>query len=500
MIQSSCVGALDQGTTGTRFIVFDSSGRRISSAYREHDGIYPQPGWVEHDPGEIWENVKKVVRQGLEDGGLTGEDLIGIGVTNQRETVLAWDEEGRPLANAIVWQDRRTSRRCEELRCSGKAQLIKDKTGLKLDPYFSGTKLEWLMGNVPGLEEKARRGEALFGTMESFLIWKMTGGKHLTDFSNASRTLLFDIENLQWDEELLDIFDVPRRALPEPVENVGAFGEIETIEELQGVPIGAAFGDQQAALFGQGCLRPGEAKNTYGTGSFLLLNVGETPVFSEDLLTTVAFSLNGEVKYALEGSIYSTGATVQWLRDELGLLEDASQSEELAIQAEDNGGVYLVPAFTGLGAPHWDSQARGLIIGLTRGSGRKQLVRAGLESIAYQVEEVLRSMKDQSPIELEELRVDGGASENSFLCQFQSDISSMPVVNMEMKEATALGAAYGAGLELGLWQDVEDIERVAGERKGETFLPRMKARRRKELFSEWERAVKRAKGWARDED
>lgn len=492
------VGAIDQGTTGTRFIVFDHDGEQVSSAYREHEQIYPQPGWIEHDPSEIWKNLKLVTEEALSQAELTKEDLVGIGITNQRETVFVWDEEGRPLHNGIVWQDRRTAKRCEELQGMGIEEKVESRTGLRIDPYFSGTKIEWLLENVEGLRNKAKRGEAHFGTVESWLIWKLTDGEvHVSDHTNASRTMLFDIRKTEWDRELLEFFQIPPKSLPEPVENVKKYGEIRGFGplDLDGVPIGAAMGDQQAALFGQGCSRVGEGKNTYGTGSFLLVNIGKKPSFGDKLLTTVAYSIDGEVTYALEGSVYSTGATIQWLRDGLGIIEEAAETEELACSLDDNEGVYLVPAFAGLGAPHWDSNARGTIIGLTRGSDERHLARAGLESIAYQVEDVLRAMRKESGEELSELRIDGGAAENDFLCQFQSDIADLPVLRTDVQESTALGSAYGAGLAFGFWDDLDEIDQLTKSRENKLFEPEMDPDKRSQFYGKWKKAVKRAKNW-----
>lgn len=491
------IGAIDQGTTGTKFIIFDGRGNQVSSAYREHEQIYPHPGWVEHDPEEIWENVQMVVKDALADLGLDKEDLLGIGITNQRETSFIWDKEGKPLSNAIVWQDRRTAERCAELKKSGQESIIQNKTGLKVDPYFSGTKYEWLINYLGEEGTPIKRGETFLGTAESWLIWKLTGGKrYITDYTNASRTLLFNIEELKWDENLLHLFGIPEEILPEPLPNIGPYGEIRTLDFLKGTPIGAAFGDQQSALFGQGCFKSGEAKNTYGTGSFLLVNIGEKPFFGDKLLTTIAFNLNKKVKYALEGSIYSTGATIQWLRDGLGVIEEAAESEQLARDLEDNQGVYMVPAFSGLGAPYWDPTARGTILGLTRGSDKRHLARAALESIAYQVEDVLQVIKEESNIELHKLKIDGGAAKNDFLCQFQSDISDLPVLRTEISEATALGAAYGAGLALGLWKDLGELRELAKKRKGVEFIPKVAKDQRLKLYKNWRRAVLRAKDWA----
>ncbi|MFW6048968.1 MAG: glycerol kinase GlpK [Candidatus Bipolaricaulota bacterium] len=493
------VGAIDQGTTGTRFIVFDQNGEQVSSAYREHRQIYPHPGWVEHDPDEIWKNLKVVIHEAMHSGGISKEDIVGIGITNQRETVFTWDLQGRPLHNGIVWQDRRTSERCAEIEGTEMEEVIKGRTGLRVDPYFSGTKIEWLLENVDGLREKSRAGDALFGTVESWLIWKLTDGAvHVSDHTNASRTMLFDIGRTDWDEDILDYFQIPRRSLPDPVENVKKYGEVTNFDplDLDGVPVGAAMGDQQAALFGQGCFQAGEAKNTYGTGSFLLVNIGDQPRFSERLLTSVGYSVDGEVTYALEGSVYSTGATIQWLRDGLGIIDEAPETEGLAKSLDSNDGVYLVPAFAGLGAPHWDSNARGTIIGLTRGSDERHLARAGLESIAYQVEDVLQAMREETGEELTELKIDGGAAANDFLCQFQSDISNLPVIRTDINESTALGSAYGAGLAFGLWDGLDDLVECNRKRDNQTFEPKMDADKRRKYYETWKRAVKRSKGWA----
>ena len=490
------VGAIDQGTTGTRFIIFDNKGEQVSAAYREHEQIYPEPGWIEHDPGEIWENLELITEEALEKAGLDSDDLASVGITNQRETAFVWDDRGKPLHNGIVWQDRRTADRCEELEGTEIEGIVKARTGLRLDPYFSGTKIEWLLENVEGLKERAEKREAYFGTVESWLIWMLTDGDvYVTDHTNASRTMLFDIEEMEWHSELLDFFGIPRKSLPDPVENVEEYGTITGLDPLEGVPIGAALGDQQAALFGQGCYSPGEGKNTYGTGSFLLVNVGKEPSFGEDLLTTIGFSFGGDTRYALEGSVYSTGATIQWLRDGLGIIEEAAESEGLAESLDGNDGVYLVPAFAGLGAPHWDSSARGTIVGLTRGSDRRHMARAGLESIAYQVEDVLRAMREEANQDLEELRVDGGAAENNFLCQFQSDVSSIPVLRTGIFESSALGAAYGAGLAVGVWNDLDELKELIRSKKDRRFEPDMESEEREELYGHWQEAVKRAKDW-----
>ena len=490
------VGAIDQGTTGTRFIIFDHEGKQISSAYREHEQIYPQPGWIEHDPSEIWNKLEIVAAEALDEAGLTADDLASIGITNQRETVFTWNQDGEPIHNGIVWQDRRTADRCDELEGTKVEGKVLEKTGLRLDPYFSGTKIEWLLENVDGLKEMTEAGEALFGTIESWLIWKLTGGDvYVTDHTNASRTMLFDIEEKRWDAELLDFFGVPRKSLPDPVENVEEYGKVSELELLNGVPIGAALGDQQAALFGQGCYSAGAGKNTYGTGSFLLVNVGDEPSYGENLLTTIGFSSNGETRYALEGSVYSTGATIQWLRDGLNIIDEAAESEGLARSLDGNDGVYLVPAFAGLGAPHWDSNARGTIVGLTRGSDERHLARAGLESIAYQVEDVIRAMAEEADQKISELRVDGGAAENDFLCQFQSNISSIPVLRTGVFESSALGAAYGAGLAVDYWDDLDELKELIEKQGSQQFDPDMNSSKREELYDRWVEAVERSKNW-----
>lgn len=491
------MGAIDQGTTGTRFIIFDRKGEQVSAAYKEHEQIYPEPGWIEHSPREIWENLKLITEEALDKAGLTASDLASIGITNQRETVFVWDGQGEPLHNGIVWQDRRTADRCEELEGTEIEEVVKNRTGLRLDPYFSGTKIEWLLKNVDGLRDKVKRGEAYFGTIESWLIWKLTGGDvYVSDHTNASRTMLFDIEDKNWHQKLLDFFQVPRKSLPEPVENIKKYGEVNNLRPLDGLTIASALGDQQAALFGQGCYRPGEGKNTYGTGSFLLVNTGKKPRFCEDLLTTIGFSSDGSTRYALEGSVYSTGATIQWLRDGLNIIDEAAESERLAESLDGNDGVYLVPAFTGLGAPHWDSSARGTIVGLTRGSDERHLARAGLESIAFQVEDVLRAMENETDQELSELRVDGGAAENNFLCQFQSDLSSIPVLRTGIFESSALGAAYGAGLAVGLWEDLAELRKLIRSKEDKRFEPTKATGERQELYGRWQEAVKRAKDWS----
>jgi glycerol kinase len=479
--------AIDQGTTGTTCLVFDEAGAVAGRAYSEFQQFFPQPGWVEHDPDEIWEVTRRVAREAIADAGIEGADLRAIGITNQRETVVAWDpESGEPLHRALVWQDRRTAGRCDELRGAGHEPLVRERTGLTIDPYFSGTKVEWLLRNAEGAER------AVFGTVDSWLLFKLTG-RHLTDYTNASRTLLFDIRKLGWDEELCDLLGVDPARLPEPRPSGCVFG---TTTEFGGeVPVAGVAGDQQAALFGQACHRPGMAKNTYGTGSFVLLNSGpEPPPVPEGLLATVACGAGEEAAYALEASIFVTGAAVQWLRDGLGIINEAGETEALAASLDSNEGVYLVPALTGLGSPHWDPYARGTIVGLTRGSGRAQLARAALEAIAYQTVDAVRAQEAASGERLEVLKADGGATVNRWLMQFQADVLGVPVSVPEIAETTALGAAYLAGIATGLWtaEQVGEMWREAAR-----YEPRMEPARREELLAEWRRALERSREWAR---
>jgi len=487
--------AIDQGTTGTTCLVFDERADPIGRAYREFAQHFPQPGWVEHDAREIWEVTQAVAGEALEDAGLRPGELVAVGITNQRETVCVWDPDtGEPLHNAIVWQDRRTAARCDELRASGHEPLVRARTGLVLDPYFSGTKIQWLLEHVEGLRERARSGRAVFGTVDSWLLFKLTG-EHATDASNASRTLLYDIAAARWDAELLDLFDVPARALGQVLPSAGILGRTRP-EALHGhaVPVAGVAGDQQAALFGQACVDPGMGKNTYGTGSFLLLNTGFTvPEPSPGLLATVAWGIGGSTAYALEASIFVTGAAVQWLRDGLGIIERAEDSETLAATLQGNDGVYFVPALTGLGSPHWDPYARGTIVGLTRGSGRAHLARAALEAIAYQTLDAVRAMEAVSAQPLSELRVDGGASANEWLMQFQSDVLGVPVVLPEITETTALGAAYLAGVGVGSWT-VSDVR--GGWRERRSYEPRMSEDERACLLAGWADALARARSGA----
>lgn len=489
--------ALDQGTTSSRAILFDRRGRIMAAAQREFPQYYPQPGWVEHDPEEIWASQLAVAREAVAAAGIRPAQVAALGITNQRETTLVWDRAtGTPLHNAIVWQCRRTAALCDNLKAAGWEARVRQRTGLVIDAYFSGTKVQWLLERVPGLRARAERGEVCFGTVDSWLAWKLSGGSaFVTDYSNASRTMLFDIHRLAWDPELCDAMGVPAAMLPEARPSSQVYAT--TPADLLGaeIPIAGLAGDQQASLFGQACFRPGTAKNTYGTGCFLLVHTGEHPVPSRaGLVTTVAASPTaGRAEYALEGSIFITGAAIQWLRDGLQIIVSAPESEAVAASVPDNGGVYFVPAFVGLGAPHWDMYARGTILGLTRGSSRGHLVRAALEAIAYQTREVLQAALADAEIPLAELRVDGGGTANDLLMQFQADILGMPVVRPVVRETTALGAAYLAGLAVGLWRDREEI---AGHWEAEArFVPRMETGRREALFAAWRRAVVRAAGW-----
>lgn len=486
--------AIDQGTTGTTCLVIDGTGRVLSRAYSEFRQYYPVSGWVEHDAEEIWEVTLRLAREAI---AAAGEVPRAIGITNQRETTVLWDRAtGRPVHHAIVWQDRRTAARCRELKEAGREEWIRERTGLVLDPYFSATKLEWLLENVPGARERAEAGELAFGTIDSWLIWKLTGGRvHVTEPTNASRTLLFDIERLEWDDELLSLFGVPRAILPEVRPSSGSFGETDPALFGEPIPVAGAAGDQQAALFGQGCCTPGLAKNTYGTGAFLLLNTGRERIVSKSgLLTTVACDGSGRPCYALEGAIFVAGAAVQWLRDELGILESAPESEALARELEGNDGVYFVPAFTGLGAPHWEPEARGAIFGLTRGSGRAHLARAALEAMAYATREVLEAMSADSGIEATELAVDGGAANNDWLMQFQADVLGVPVRRPAIVDSTALGAAGLAALAAGVWPDVSAFHEI--QRGSDIFRPTLVGSERELLISGWERAVAAARAWA----
>jgi len=499
----SYVGAIDQGTTGTRFAVFDHSGNLVSSAYEEHTQIFPKAGWVEHNPIEIWQKTKKVVREALERGGIEPRDLAGIGITNQRETTILWDKRtGLPIHNAIVWQCRRTSGMCQELIEEGFSDLFKHRTGLILDSYFSGTKIKWILDNVAGAKEKALGGDLIFGNIDTWLIWKLTG-EHITDCTNASRTLLFNIFKCDWDRELLETLEIPEIILPEvrPSVDPNAYGLTKPSEFMGAeVPVCGDLGDQQAALFGQTCFDSGEAKNTYGTGCFMLMNTGTDKVLSKrGLLTTIAYKIGEESpNYALEGSIFITGAAVQWLRDGLRIIETASETERLASSVRDSDGVYFVPAFVGLGAPYWDPYARGMIIGITRGTKREHIVRAVLESICFQTRDVIETMNMDSGIPLKLLKVDGGAVGNNFLCQLQSDILQVQVLRPIVRETTALGAAYAAGLAVRFWENLDELR--SNWVIDRTFEPTMTKSNCEVSFSRWRRAVERARDWLPPEE
>ena len=480
--------AIDQGTSGTTCLVFDREGKVAGRAYSEFHQHFPRPGWVEHDAGEIWSVTRRVASEALGNAGVSGRDLAGIGITNQRETVVAWDPDtGEPVHHALVWQDRRTAARCDELREEGHTDLVRERTGLVIDPYFSGTKIEWLIRNAEGAER------AVFGTIDSWLVFKLTG-RHVCDFSNASRTMLFDIRRLDWDPDLCELLAVDPSRLPSPVPSAQVYGR--TGEFGGDVPVAGIAGDQQAALFGQACHEPGTAKNTYGTGSFVLLNTGtEATDPGEGLLTTVAWGLGGETHYALEASVFVTGAAVQWLRDGLGVISEAGETEALAESLESNDDVYFVPALTGLGSPHWDPYARGTIVGLTRGTGRAHLARAALEAIAFQTVDAVRAQEDASGERLDELKADGGAVVNDWLMQFQADVLGAPVVVPEVSETTALGAAYLAGIATGLW-DRDEVREMW--REASRYEPRISDADREGLVTRWREAVERARGWSRD--
>ena len=492
------VMALDEGTTSARCILFNEKGEMCSVAQKEFSQFIPQSGWVEHDANEIWQTQLSVAREAMKKLGVTASDIEAIGITNQRETTVVWDKTtGQPVYHAIVWQCRRTADYTESLKAKGLTETFQQKTGLILDPYFSGTKCRWILENVEGARERAEKGELLFGTIETWLIWKLTKGKvHVTDYSNASRTLMFNINTLEWDDEILKEFNVPRSMLPEPKPSSYIYGEADP--EFFGGPIriAGAGGDQQCALFGQTCFTSGEAKNTYGTGCFMLMNTGEKPIFSKNgLLTTIAWGLDGKVNYALEGSVYVAGAAIQWLRDELKIVDSSPDSEYFATQVEDTNGCYVVPAFTGLGAPYWDPYARGAITGLTRGVNKYHIIRATLESLAYQTYDVLHAMELDSGIHLSALKVDGGACKNDFLMQFQSDIINAPVRRPACVETTAMGAAYFAGLAVGYWKNKEDV--VKNWSVDREFKPDMTDEKRAEELKGWNQAVKSTFGWAK---
>lgn len=493
---SKYIMALDAGTTSNRCILFNKKGEICSIAQKEFTQIFPRPGWVEHDAGEIWSTQLGVAVEAMQKLGITADQVEAIGITNQRETAIVWDKNtGEPVYHAIVWQCRRTSEYCDSLKDKGLTEVFRQKTGLILDAYFSGTKVKWILDHVDGAREKAQRGELLFGTVETWLIWKLTKGKvHVTDYSNASRTLMFNINDLCWDKEILQELGIPESMLPEAKPSSCVYGVTDSAFFGGEIPIAGAAGDQQAALFGQTCFTAGEAKNTYGTGCFLLMNTGDKPVFSQNgLVTTIAWGLDGQVNYALEGSIFVAGAAIQWLRDEMRLIDSAADSDYMARKADDTNGCYVVPAFTGLGAPHWDQYARGTIVGITRGVNKYHIIRATLESIAYQVEEVLRAMEADSGIHLSSLKVDGGASANDFLMQTQSDISDAPVKRPRCLETTAMGAAYLAGLAVGYWKSKDEV--VRNWAIDQIFCPQIQAEEREQRLKGWKRAVKCSYGW-----
>ena len=497
--------ALDQGTTSSRAVIFNKNTDIISSAQREYTQIYPQPGWVEHNPMEIWATQRSVLTEVIAASGISLKDVAAIGITNQRETTIVWDKNtGEPVYNAIVWQCRRTADICEKLKEKGLEEYVKENTGLIIDAYFSGTKLKWILDNVQGAREKAEKGELLFGTVDTWLVWKLTAGKvHVTDYTNASRTMLFNIKELKWDKKILKKLNIPESMLPEVKNSSEIYGYTKmglTMGEESGtnIPIAGIAGDQQAALFGQTCFNKGDIKNTYGTGCFMLMNTGKNCIKSNNgLLTTIAVGINGKVEYALEGSVFIAGAVIQWLRDEMKFFSDAADTEYFATKIEDNGGVYLVPAFVGLGSPYWDMYARGTIVGLTRGSNRNHIIRAALESIAYQSKDLIDAMKEDSGLDLTSLKVDGGAVANNFLMQFQSDILNIEVLRPEIIETTALGAAYLAGLATGFWKDKEEI--IKKQKLNRKFLPNLSEELRSKYFKGWKKAVKKAENWEESE-
>jgi glycerol kinase len=498
-MKNKLILALDQGTTSSRAIVFNHDGEIVNVSQKTFEQIFPKPGWVEHDPNEIWSSQISVAAEVIAKTGISGKEIAAIGITNQRETTIVWDREtSEPIYNAIVWQDRRTAKYCDELKAKGHAEMIQKKTGLVLDAYFSGTKVKWILDNVPGAREKAEQGKLCFGTVDTWLIWKLTrGAMFMTDVSNASRTLLLNIHTLEWDTELLELFDIPRAMLPEVKESSEIYGETCTTLFATKIPIAGVAGDQQAALFGQLCTEPGMVKNTYGTGCFMLMNTGTKPVYSKNnLLTTVAWKINGKTTYALEGSVFVGGAAVQWLRDGAKMIESAEDIEALALKVPDNGGVYFVPALTGLGAPHWDQYARGAIVGITRGTTNAHIARATLEGIAYQVYDLVKAMEADFGKKGTELRVDGGAATNNLMMQFQSDLFDFKVIRPKTLETTALGAAYLAGLAIGYWKSVDDLQQQWSIDR--EFNPEMPRNEVGQLVYNWDRAVGRASNWVED--
>jgi glycerol kinase len=496
---SQYILALDQGTTSSRSMLFDKHGNIISVAQKEFRQIFPQPGWVEHNAEEIWSTQYGTMAEAVAKANITMRQVVGIGITNQRETTVVWERStGKPIYNAIVWQDRRTASYCDELKAAGHSQMIQQKTGLVIDAYFSATKLKWILDNVADARKKAANGELAFGTVDSWLVWKLSGGEvHVTDVSNASRTMLLNIHTCEWDDELLKLFDIPKSLLPEVKPSSKVYGVTGSFVPDSRMPIAGIAGDQQAALFGQLCTQPGMVKNTYGTGCFMLMNTGEKAIASKNnLLTTIAWKINDRVEYALEGSVFIAGAVVQWLRDELKIIRTSAEVEELSQQVKDTGGVYIVPAFAGLGTPHWNPYARGTIFGLTRGSSNAHIARAALDSIAYQTYDVLKAMEADSGIQIKELRVDGGATVNNQLIQFQSDILNCKVVRPKITETTALGAAYLAGLAVGYWKSIDDIQHQWQVDK--TFSPSLNEEKRNELVKGWQRAVNASISWANE--
>lgn len=497
---SKYVMALDAGTTSNRCILFNEKGEICSMAQKEFTQYFPKPGWVEHDANEIWSSQLGVAVEAMEKIDASYADIAGIGITNQRETTIVWDKKtGEPVYNAIVWQCRRTSEYCDELKNKNLTEVFRKKTGLIIDAYFSGTKIKWILDNVEGARERAEKGELLFGTVETWLIWKLTKGKvHVTDYSNASRTLLFNINTLEWDDEILEILNIPKSMLPEVKPSSCVYGKSHSKFFGGEIPVAGAAGDQQAALFGQTCFDAGEVKNTYGTGCFMLMNTGDKPVFSKNgLVTTIAWGLDGKITYALEGSIFVAGASIQWIRDELRLIDSSEDSEYMAKKVKDTNGCYVVPAFTGLGAPHWDQYARGVIVGITRGVNKYHIIRATLESIAYQVNDVIDAMKADSGIEISALKVDGGASANNFLMQIQSNLINAPVRRPKCVETTAMGAAYLAGIAVGYWKNKKDV--IKNWNIDKTFYPDINEEERINKIKGWNKAVKYSYGWAKDE-
>ena len=491
--------SFDQGTTSSRSIVFNENGNIISTAQKEFNQIFPKPGWVEHDPAEIWSTQLGTAAEAITKASLTVQDIAAIGITNQRETTVVWNRKsGAPLYNAIVWQDRRTASYCDDLKQQGHASMIQQKTGLIIDAYFSATKLKWILAQVDGAREKAANGELCFGTIDTWLLWNLTQGKvHATDVTNASRTMLFNIHSLQWDDDLLSLFDIPRSVLPEVRSSSETYGHTQNILSAKNIPVAGIAGDQQAALFGQMCTQTGMVKNTYGTGCFMLMNTGEKPVISKNnLLTTIAWQLNGKTVYALEGSVFIAGAVVQWLRDGLGIISNSSHVEQLAKEVTSGDGVYLVPAFAGLGAPYWNQHARGTIVGITRGTTSAHIARAALESIAYQTMDVINAMQADANITVKELRVDGGATANDLLMQFQSDMLNTKVIRPKITETTALGAAYLAGLAVGYWQNLDEVSSQWKVEK--TFEPQMPQNEIADLIKGWKRAVRAVQVWSED--